>query len=185
MNYEKLFSKLLTITMENGYVSSCAESLDFSHVQQIDHNAKVIEVKEKVNDFKELADAIKIFRQEIKDELKLLRTAVNNITGSTNTVVFQSTPDILNKTPYVENSDDFNTFEFNLLNTEFKRKVVSELQRFKGSSLQASLSSMINALLSKDMIKTFCYKGSNGKEASNSKKAFRNTRCYDAIYGNN
>lgn len=92
---------------------------------------------------------------------------------------------LIYKTPLTENFVEFEELENNLMHADYNKQMVNELCRYKGSCLQSSLSSMLAQLVSKALLKQFCFKGSKGKNSSGiQKRPFKHTLTYAAIIGN-
>lgn len=92
---------------------------------------------------------------------------------------------LIYKTPLTESFEEFEQLENNLMNPVYNKRMVEELCRYKGICLQSSLSSMLAQLVSKALLKQFCFKGSKGKNNSGiQKRPFKHTLTYAAIIGN-
>lgn len=89
------------------------------------------------------------------------------------------------KEPLTETLEEFEKFESNLADYDYSERMVQELCRFKGHCLQSSLSSMITHLLSNNVLRQFCFKGSKGRNKRRiEKKPFKHTLTYSVIKGN-
>lgn len=192
-NYEKLYSKLLTIVGENGYVSECGRS-DFSYLENIDINAKVQNAKEtesmlvqrkaeKRSIEGDVIECLKTIRKEVLGEIRLLKNSISLIIENRNDFTAYVAADrVLIKTPLAENFEEFQVLEENLLSKDYNSQVMNELYRHKGKGLQTSLSNMIAQLLSKSLLKEFCFNGSKGRNRLEiEKRAFNQTLCYKVI----
>lgn len=92
---------------------------------------------------------------------------------------------LLFKTPLTENFAEFENLEFNLTKPDYNKRMVDELCRFKGNCLQSSLSSMLTQLVSRTLLRQFCFKGSKGNNSSGiQKRPFKHTLTYAVITGN-
>lgn len=124
-------------------------------------------------------DVIKTLKREVMEEINLTRNPSTFVQDSyiSNRLLF--------KTPLTENFEEFEVLEMNLLNLDYNKRMVEELCRFKGSCLQSSLSSMLNQLVSRSLLKQFCFKGSKGNNSSGiQKRPFKHTHTYRVITGN-
>lgn len=130
-----------------------------------------------------LVDAFNIFRKEVTGEIQLMRNTVNSLLYDRR----DDPPQVQahSKISVSKNFEEFENLERNLLDPEYHKQVVAELCRFKGKCLQSSLSSMLTQLISRDLLKQFCFTGSKGRNSSEiQKRAFKQTICYGLITGN-
>lgn len=121
-------------------------------------------------------EAMKHFRKEFKAEMKMFRDSIN-----TRNDIEGKKPryrPILTKSPFVENDVEMENFEDKLSDQKYYDQIAEELCRFKGKDFQGSMSYMLEQLISSEVLKKFCFRGSK------TKKAFKNTRCFLLLQGN-
>lgn len=193
-----MYNKLVQKTGENGYESSCASSNNFERLQNPvdDETLEVVDdinavaangsatqtctcICHKNKDANLYLEGIRILRKDLGEQLSLIRAAINTRNDQAENIAHEPVSLALTKTPFAENMEEFNHLEDLLLDRTFRDRVISELRRFKGHGLQASLSYMVQQLVTKELLKQFCYQGS---EKTN-KLSFKNTRCFDSVKG--
>lgn len=182
-----MFEKLSSI-IENGSESECGQAY-YEYVEETQNQAKIKAVaqneNENTSDFSELVEAFKIFRREITGELTLLRNAINRSLDTPRNPRPERFVSLFTKTPLANTMDELDDLESKLTDPEYRAQMINELVRYKGNGLQSSLSHMIDQLLSKQVLKEFCYRGSKGVNKDEiPKKSFKNTNCFDVIKGN-
>lgn len=189
-----MYSKLLKVVGEKGYVSECGNS-DFEYLNNIDTQAKVQLVpaakpKAKKRSHgsdltnQDIIKCIKLSHKEVLAEIRFMKSSfISNVDHRVG-VALPRADRILLKIPLAENLDEFEIFESKLLDSDYKNQMMDELSRFQGNCLQSSLSNMISQLISKTLLKHFCFKGSIGRNRDEiRKRAFKETRCYGVIMG--
>lgn len=190
----------MKILGENGYVSECGGSNficgeddesreQIQEVQELESNEVQVsrrKAKKRSNENVSNEDVIKCFktlRRDILDEMRTIRNSIN-LVAENRRVDVSPRDRLLIKIPFAENFDEFQLLEDKLSDPGYNKQMVEELSRFKGNCLQSSLSNIIAQLLSKSLLKQFCFKGSKGRNSFEiQKKAFNKTVCYGVING--